>query len=416
MVRFHFFLYLVINFKLISYNLTMQTTSTPLWNLNFILVFISNFLVFFCYYMLVPILPLYVMQDLGATESMAGVVVAIFTLASLCVRPISGFIVDKFSRKPLYFICYALFTAAFGGYLIWSAISIFIFLRIIQGVGFGLNTVGGLTLAIDVTAAERRGEGIGYFGVAYSVAMAIAPMCGLWLFHRYDFEVVFVIAFALSVIGLLSILPIRGVVQPHRDSTEPQKLSLGRFVLLKGLPCVAIIALSGYGYGALSNFMALYGKEVTFEPNVGMYFMIIASGIAITRVFSAKMINRGEVVKAVYIGGVCVVAAYAIFAVCNNIWVYYLVALLMGIGFGLFGSSFQAMLVNLAEPHQRGTASATYYIFWDMGIGVGIATGGAVLEWYGFNSLILLSGGIVVLALIYYALVSARYYHKNKLV
>lgn len=392
----------------------MNNTASKLWNLNFILVFISNFLVFFCYYMVVPILPLYVMNDMGASESLTGIVVAIFTIASLCVRPVSGFIIDKFSRKPLYLLCYTLFTIAFGGYLLWNIVTIFILLRVIQGIGFGLNTVGGLTLAIDVIPGKRRGEGIGYFGVAYSVAMALAPMAGVWLYNSFSVDMVFGVALALSTLGLISILPIKVERQP-RLATEQQKLTLGRFVLIKGLPCVAIIALSGYGYGAISNFIALYAKGVDFVANVGYFFMILASGIAVTRIVSAKMINRGQVTLATYIGGAFVLASYALFLMCHSEWLFYIIALLFGIGFGLFGVSFQAMLVNLSKPHQRGTASATYYIFWDMGIGLGIATGGAVLEFFDFSSLFILSGALVVIALAYYALVSDRYYTQNKL-
>ncbi|MFR9567154.1 MAG: MFS transporter, partial [Rikenellaceae bacterium] len=273
---------------------------------------------------------------------------------------------------------------------------------------------GGLTLAIDVIPGKRRGEGIGYFGVAYSVAMALAPMAGVWLYNSFSVDMVFGVALALSTLGLISILPIKVERQP-RLATEQQKLTLGRFVLIKGLPCVAIIALSGYGYGAISNFIALYAKGVDFVANVGYFFMILASGIAVTRIVSAKMINRGQVTLATYIGGAFVLASYALFLMCHSEWLFYIIALLFGIGFGLFGVSFQAMLVNLSQPHQRGTASATYYIFWDMGIGLGIATGGAVLEFFDFSSLFILSGALVVIALAYYALVSDRYYTQNKL-
>ncbi len=396
----------------------MSAQHTQLWNRDFILVFISNFLVFLCYYMLVPVLPRYIMESLGQGESMVGLIIGAFTIASLSIRPISGFIVDKFSRKPLYIICYALFAGAMGGYILVSSVAMFIALRVIHGYGFGLNTVGGLTYAIDVLPADKRGAGISYFGVAYSVAMAIGPMLGNMMYKQaVPFETIFIIIFAVGALGLLVSLPISPVksVKSADADVKPKSLSLGRFILLRGLPCVAIIALTGYGYGAVSNFIALYPKEVDFDVNVGYFFFILASGIVLARIFSAKMINRGEVLKATYIGGACVVASYALFLTCANSLMFYTLAALFGVGFGYFGASFQSMLVNLADASQRGTASATYYTFWDMGIGVGTVTGGVVLECFDFQALLLLCAGLVVLSLVYFRFVSDRYYRANKL-
>lgn len=396
----------------------MNNNPSKLLNKDFILVFISNFLVFLCYYMLVPVLPRYIMESMGQGESMVGLIVGSFTIASLCIRPISGFIVDKFSRKPLYLLCYGLFAAAMGGYIFASAVAIFIVLRIVHGCGFGLNTVGGLTYAIDVLPDQRRGAGISFFGVAYSVAMAIGPVIGDMLYKNgVPFETIFIIIFSVGAIGLLTVLPIKPVkkIEPVGDKRVKSKITAGRFILLRGLPCVAIIALTGYGYGAISNFIALYPNEVDFNANVGYFFLILASGIVVARIFSAKMINKGEVLKATYIGGAFVLSSYALFLFCNNAIIFYTLAALFGIGFGYFGSSFQSMLVNLAEPTQRGTASATYYTFWDMGIGLGTVTGGIVLEKLDFQALLILCTALTVIAVLYFRLVSDKYYSSHKL-
>ncbi|MFR9649534.1 MAG: MFS transporter [Rikenellaceae bacterium] len=397
----------------------MNSLNEKVWSKDFILIFISNFLVFFCYYMLLPILPRYIMASFQGGESMVGIIVGCFTIASLSIRPISGFIVDKFSRKPLYFICYALFAAAMGGYILASSVVMFIILRIVHGYGFGLNTVGGLTYAIDVLPNSRRGEGIGYFGVAYSVAMAVGPLAGNMLYKAgVSFENIFIISFVLGCLGLVSILPIKPIKieKKPEEKAKKDKITFGRFILLKGLPCVAIIALTGYGYGAVSTFVTQYTEQSAFGADVGYFFFILASGIVAARIFSAKMINRGEVLKSTYIGGAFVLTSYLLFLICNNSYVFYLLAALFGIGFGYFGSSFQAMLVNLAEPTQRGTASATYYTFWDMGIGIGTVTGGMVLEASSFQTLFILCISLVAIALIYFRVVSDRYYKSNKLV
>ena len=93
----------------------------------------------------------------------------------------------------------------------------------------------------------------------------------------------------------------------------------------------------------------------------------------------------------------------------------YFIAFFMGIGLGYFTPAFQTMLINLAEHNQRGTANATYFTFWDLGIGLGTAIGGLILEKFNFQYLYGICAGLLVLGLIYFVLVSASYFEKKKL-
>lgn len=178
-----------------------DSSQFPLWTRDFILVFISNLMLFGSFYMLLPILPFYLVNNLNTTESVAGIVIALYTISALLIRPFSGFMVDKFARKPLYLICYACFCAVFAGYAVALTLTLFILLRIIHGFAFGMSSVSGNTLAVDIMPSARQGEGIGYFGMATSVAMALGPFLGLWLYGKFSFQIIFIWALATSLIG-----------------------------------------------------------------------------------------------------------------------------------------------------------------------------------------------------------------------
>ena len=90
---------------------------------------------------------------------MIGTVISCYTLATLVVRPFSGYMMDTFKRKPLYLLALSIFTAVFFGYLFATTITILIIIRIVHGLAFGLTSVGGNTLVIDVVPSEHRGEG-----------------------------------------------------------------------------------------------------------------------------------------------------------------------------------------------------------------------------------------------------------------
>jgi len=394
----------------------MNNTKHPaLWTRDFILVFASNLLLFFAFYMLIPILPLYLLDEMGTSGSVAGIVLALYTLSALLIRPFSGFFVDMFARKPLYIICYALFSVVFAGYVVAGTLTLFITLRIVHGFGFGMATVSGSTVAVDVMAPERRGEGISYFGSAASIAMTVGPVAGLWVHRAYSYDMVFWASFVAGFVGLLCILPIKPIAKIVPETKTSKPLSLDRFILVKALPCVALLFMSGVGYGAVLNYAGLFSEMVSYKPNAGLFFIILAIGILTTRIVSAKMINRGKLIQLSLLGGGILVIAYILLAFCPNTVICYIVALLMGIGYGYINPVFQTMFINLAEHSKRGTANATYFTFWDMGIGLGTVIGGIVIEKLSFSWLYLICAGLIIAGIIYFTTRSAHYFEKNKL-
>ncbi|MFI3268574.1 MAG: MFS transporter [Rikenellaceae bacterium] len=394
----------------------MKETKSPLWTKNYIMAFISNMMIFFSFYMLVPILPFYVMEDLHLDESSTGVVLALYTIAALLIRPISGFLVDKFSRKPLYIICYVLFTLVFAGYALTNIIAIFVILRVLHGFGFGLSTVSGSTIAIDVMPAERRGEGIGYFGLSYTFAQSLGPLTGFWLYSNYDFNVIFLIAFGFAFIGFLSIFPIKlPSLEMPKTVGEKEPLSLDRFLLVKGLPCILLLLLVGYGYGTLSNFIGLYCLESSFNCDPGIFFLIFAAGVVVSRLLSAKAINNDKVVSVALIGSVLIAVGYFALAYCAASWMFFVGSTAIGIGFGCVNPAFQSLLVNLAPHNRRGTANATFYTFFDLGIGAGIALGGVIIEYFNFTLLLSVCAVLILIGAVYFKFVSAKFYEQNKL-
>lgn len=384
-----------------------------LWSKNFILAFLSNLMLFFAFYILVPTLPFYVTKTLGATESIAGIVLSLYTVAALLIRPFSGFLVDKFARKPLYIVCYLLFTSVFAGYLVASALTLFIILRILHGFVFGIITVFSSTLAIDITPSERRGEGIGYFGMAINIAMAIGPMAGLFLYEIYPFEVIFWVSLVSSVLGMLVALLIKAPY--HEPVVHKEVMSLDRFILVKGVPGSIVFFTIAIGYGVITNYVGLYSKDIGMGSVAGIFFTIQAIGIVAARLLSGRMINEGRLTKVILIGTSLLMTAFAILGLWHSEVTYYGCAALLGLGYGYVTPAFQTMFVNLAQHNRRGTANSTYFTAWDFGIGVGIAVGGYVIDNYSFNTLFLLSLGAIIAGAIFFVQYAAPYYSKNKL-
>ena len=109
----------------------------------------ANFLLYFGFWLLIPVLPFYLSEVFNAGNSTIGIILSCYTVAALCIRPFSGYFLDSFARKPLYLLAYFIFMTMFAGYIIAGSLTLFILFRIIHGVSFGMVTVGGNTVVID---------------------------------------------------------------------------------------------------------------------------------------------------------------------------------------------------------------------------------------------------------------------------
>ncbi len=383
-----------------------------LWSKAFVLVGVTNFLLFFAFYELLPILPLYIFEKFHAGATVSGIIISLYTIGALFCRPFAGFLVDSFSRKPLYFVMYFFFTAMFVGYIAAGALLVLGIVRLLHGISFGIASTAGSTIAIDVLPSSRRGEGIGYFGVTTNLAFATGPMTGMFLYESHGANPVIVLSLTLCVIGLLLILPIRTKLKPIKKDAAP--LSLDRFFLTKAIPQFLNMLFIGCAYGPLTNYVALYARQNHLSGS-GYFYALIAVGLISSRLLTGKLIDRGYLTRLVSIGLALVTAAYFLFSLIPDQAVFLLSAFFIGSGLGLVFPGYQTMCVNLARHDQRGTATSTYLTGWDLGIGMGILVGGPLAEAFSYATMFFCCAALLLVSAIFFVKKTAPHYLSNKL-
>ena len=376
-------------------------TQDKLWNANYCKVMAANFSLFFAFYVLTPLLPLYLSEHFGATKDVIGMVLSGYTITALLVRPFSGYVVDTFPRKKVLLICFTAFAIFFAGYLAASTLLLFLIVRTLHGGPFGALTVANSTVAIDVLPSSRRTEGIGYYGLSNNLAMAIAPTIGIFVYQwSGSFELLFWIALAVAVGGLMVDSTVK--VKPQTSHLKPQTLSWDRFFLLRGWLLGLNMVAFGFSFGVLSNYLAIYGKEVMgITGGTGTYFMLCSVGLILSRIQGGKALRQGRLTHNAGSGMVISLIGYTLFILVPNMVGYYASALLIGLGNGHMWPAFQNMTINVASNNQRGTANSTILISWDIGMGLGILVGGVIAELisYGaaFWTVVLINGSGVAL-------------------
>ena len=389
---------------------------------SYCFILAANFLLYFGFWLLIPVLPFYLSEVFSAGNSTIGIILSCYTVAALCIRPFSGYFLDSFARKPLYLMAYFIFMTMFAGYIIAGSLTLFILFRIIQGVSFGMVTVGGNTVVIDIMPSSRRGEGLGYYGLSNNIAMAVGPMSGLFL---HDAGMSFTTIFCCSLGSCIAGFVCASLVKtPYKPPVKREPISLDRFILLKGIPAGISLLLLSIPYGMTTNYVAMYAKQIGINATTGFFFTFMAIGMAISRIFSGKIVDRGKITQVISAGLYLVVFSFFLLSACVYLisWndmlctvVFFAVALLLGVGFGIMFPAYNTLFVNLAPNSQRGTATSTYLTSWDVGIGIGMLTGGYIAEVITFDKAYLFGACLTIVSMLYFNGKVAPHYHKNKL-
>ena len=349
----------------------------------------ANFTLFFAFYVLTPLLPLYLSEHFGATKDVIGLVLSGYTITALLIRPFSGYVVDSFPRKTVLMIAFGGFAIFFAGYLAASTLLLFMIVRTLHGGPFGMLTTANATAAIDVLPSSRRTEGIGYYGLSNNLGMALAPTIGIFIYQLTNsFELLFWLALIVACVGWLVDSTV--TFSEKEIVRNKSKLSWDRFFLIRGwLIGINMIAF-GFSFGVLSTYLAISGKEAMgIMGGTGTYFMLCSVGLMISRLQGSKGLRNGRVTHNAGEGMVISLIGYTLFILMPTFFPqnhsaimvgYYGSALLIGLGNGHMWPAFQNMTINVAKNNQRGTANSTILISWDIGMGLGILIGGIVAE------------------------------------
>ncbi|RKD22848.1 MFS transporter [Ammoniphilus oxalaticus] len=359
-----------------------QTEATPrLWTRAFIILTISNLFLFLSFQMLIPTLPVFV-ANMGGDELAVGMVISVFTISALLARPFAGKALDSMDRRKVLVIGLILFILCSSGYYWMSTIFLVLSLRFIHGIGWGISTTAYGTIVSDLIPQQRRGEGMGYYGLSSNFAMAFAPLIGIWIMNDMGFGPLFTVSVTLGVIGLILSQFIH-YPEPQRapqsSSDEPERKGnfyAGLVERSSLFPSLLMLMIS-VTYGGIVSFITLFGKEVGIG-NVGWFFLGNAVVIMLTRPFAGKLFDMKGHAWVLLPGIICLASGVLLLSFADTTTSLLIAAIFYGFGFGAVQPSLQAWTIDRAAPHRRGAANSTFFSAFDLGIGIGAMGLGAI--------------------------------------
>jgi len=358
-----------------------------LWTKNYILLTVSVLLLFSSFYLLIPTLPLFI-QHLGGTEAQVGLIMGVFTIAAVFGRPIIGGLNDLFGRKMFAIIGLIAFSLVMFSHTVIVTIAMLFIIRILHGFAWATSTTSIGTAVIDVIPVDRRGEGVGWYGMAMSTAMAFGPMLGIFFIEQYSFVTLFIISASLP---LISILLVSLAQTPFKRPDEKMKI----VIFDKSLTSISIVIfLLTFTYGGIMTFLPLFAYEL--QVNAGNFFLIYAITLIAIRPVAGVLSDRKGEAFVIVPSLIIVIVGLIVLAFSTSLFDIIATAILYGVGFGAAQPALQAATLRIVAADRKGVANASFLTAFDFGIGFGSIILGVVSQQFGFTTLFI-SGSVVAL-------------------
>ena len=379
----------------------------PIWTKNFINISISTFFIFVVFYALLTFTPLYVLNDLGGTATEGGLAVSAFLLSAIIMRFFAGMILEKFGKKKILIFSLFLFTVSTVLYVFVGGFTVLLLLRFFQGIWFSLLTTVAGAIAADIIPPERRGEGLGYYGIAMNLAVVAGPFIALSLQPYVSSQVIFIILSVIMIIGFFCALAVQ-VDEGSFVKEEKHKLTINDFLEKKSMPIATVGFFISFAYASILTFISVYAESLGLIKAASFFFVVYAIAMLLVRPFSGRIFDTMG-------PGVVIIPSIIIFGIglislsfTASSWMLLLSGALVGLGYGTLLPSFQTLAIQAADKHRSGYATGTFFAFYDSGIAIGSVSLGLIAGVAGYSNLYLMLGIFVILIVFYYSWIMSK--------
>lgn len=381
-----------------------------LWTRDFLLVTVVNFLVAVIFYLLMVVISAYAMDHFGSSPGEAGLAASIFVIGALIARLFSGTWMERIGRKRLLFIGLIFGLVMSIAYFGVKSIIPLLVVRLLHGATFGIASTLAAAIVSNIIPKERFGEGIAYFMLSTTLATAIGPFLAMFMSQHGSFNAIFVactVAAALCFVGtlFLSVPEMKFTEQQFEDLKE---LKLSNYLEMKSIPISLVCGLIYLCYSSVLSFFASYAKEIHLVDAASFFFIIYAVIVLISRPIIGRLFDSKGDNFIMYPVIPIFMAGMYILSQAHHGYALLLAAVFIGLGSGAVQSSCQAIAIKAAPPHRAGLANATFFMFSDIGMGIGPVIFGLFIPFIGYRGVYASAAAVAFACVFLYYLVHGK--------
>lgn len=336
-----------------------------LFTRRFASLWLFQFGTFFSAFQLLPVIPMR-MVDLGGSKATAGLFLFVYTFASAFAAPITGTIADHIGRRRMLVLASLLFIVFSLLYGVVPWLPLVLVIGVIHGAIWSGILSSASAIMTDFIPASRRTEGLGYWGLAPTAAIAIAPAVGLYV-YEFGWLALCVEIAILSAIMAVWGSRIPGGVTTNDDAKFPRVAELWDPQVIRTSISFTVVS---FGYGGITSYVALLSKERGIQPE-SLFFTVFAITIVAVRVLTSRIGDRFGPKVLLYPAFVAMPLAFGLLSIAATRGQMIGAAILFGIGLGASFPAFMTFVVTHTDDAKRGRTFGSVILAFDTGIGLG---------------------------------------------
>lgn len=381
-----------------------------LWTKNFLIITFENFFVYFTYYLLIVIIAVYATDKFKASPSMAGLSASIFILGAIAGRLYAGHSIERVGHKKMLYGSFAFYLLTTLLYFVVNNLAFLIVVRLLHGAAFGLTSTTTGSIAAEIIPNQRRGEGTGYYALSMTIAAAVGPFIGMFLIQRVNFVSTLIVSTLALSVSFIGAFPL---TVPQTGAAEPEDMNLSRFALkdyieARALPISVITAIICFGYSSILTFLSSYAHSIGLIDVSSFFFMTYAVAILVSRPFTGRAFDLKGENFVVYPTLALFIAALVMLGTAHHGLTLLMAGILTGFGYGNYFACGQALAIKTSPLHRKALATSTYYIFADIGTGIGPFLFGFIIPVLGYRGLYFCMAAIIGATIILYYFLHGR--------
>jgi MFS family permease len=354
---------------------------------QFALLWLGAFAFFLSFLLLLGALPIFT-RRLGASDASVGLIMAAFGVTSLLLRPLAGWGADRYGRRPLMVAGATVFVVTSVAYG-WAAGAVSLLLvRLAHGCGMGLYPTAASAMVADLAPPRRRGEILGFYGAAGSVALAVGPVTGIAIVERAGFGALFWTAGAVAALSVAATLAAGETLTHPRAVPFTLAGSMSRAACFPGVLALCLT----FSYGAQVAFLPLHADGLGVNP--GVFFLVFAVTITLARGPAGRVSDRVGRPPVAAAGLLLAAGAMVILAFSDGAAGLATAGAVYGLAYGVAQPALIAWSVDAVPEGERGRAVGTYHTAFELGIVVGAASSGLAVARWGFAGTFLATAGV----------------------
>jgi MFS family permease len=379
-----------------------------LWHRDFWLMAMANLLLTMAVYVLIPVMPGWLMQTENLTLQETGMIMGAFGIGIFLFGYLTSWLVQRF-RRNMACIWAIILMALLLGWLYYLDMQksqffdlpILLFQRLALGAAFGVaQMILSSTLIIDTCESFQRTEANHSASWFSRFALSLGPLTGIIVDRLAGFSMVLLVSIGCTIAAIIFIMLVHF---PFRTPEENVRVvSLDRFFLPQGWLLTINLMVVTFVMGLLMS--------TTMSE---LFYVMVMVGFLIALLAQRFVFRDADIESEVITGLVLIGIALLMMLTRQQTVVYFAAPMFIGFGLGIIGSRFLLFFIKLSRHCQRGTAQSTFFLAWESGLALGVGLGYGLFELQ-TAQVLQVSLATTVAALLFYHFFTHGWYIKHK--